>query len=64
MPRPSTSQLREQNILISDDSVDTPELEEEDSQSVYKIDGEKQEKVLGIFKISYRQAVVSAKLAK
>ena len=61
MPDQALAKLREQNILISDDSVDTPELEEEDGQSVYKIDGEKQEKVLGIFKISYRtKAVVSA----
>lgn len=68
MPDQALKMLREQNITPSDtdtdvngDSVDLPELEEEDGQSVYKIDGRKEEKVLGLFKVAYKtKAVVSA----
>lgn len=68
MPDQALKMLREQNFTPDDtatdansDSTDLPELEEEDGQPVYKIDGEKQEKILGIFKIAYRtKAIVSA----
>lgn len=60
MPDQALAKLTEENIL-SNDSASLPELEEEDGESVYKIDGEKQEKVLGIFKVSFKtKATVSA----
>lgn len=68
MPDQALKMLREQNITpddtvtdINGDDTGLPELEEEEGQSVYKIDGEKQEKILGLFKIAYKtKAVVSA----
>ena len=61
MPDQALAKLKEQHIFPIEDSSDLPELEEEDGQSVYKIDGDKQEKILGIFKISYKtKAVISA----
>lgn len=68
MPDQALKMLREQNITPDDTLIDAngdssglPELEEEDGQSVYKIDGQKEEKVLGIFKVAYKtKAVVSA----
>lgn len=68
MPDQALKMLREQNITpdetLTDDNGDStglPELEEEDGQSVYKIDGEKKERILGLFKVAYKtKAVVSA----
>lgn len=68
MPDQALKMLREQNITpdetikdASGDSTGLPELEEEDGQSVYKIDGAKQAKILGLFKTTYKtKAVVSA----
>ncbi|MFZ2199194.1 MAG: hypothetical protein WAV40_00155 [Microgenomates group bacterium] len=61
MPDQALKMLRDQNITPSDDSLDLPELEQEDGESVYKVDATKAEKVLGIFKVSYKtKATVSA----
>lgn len=68
MPDQALKMLREQNITVDDsvtdengDSTGLPELEDEDGQSVYKVDGKKEEKVLGLFKVSYKtKAVISA----
>ena len=68
MPDQALKMLRDQNITPDDsvieangDSSSLPDLEEEDGQSVYKIDGQKEEKILGLFKIAYKtKAVVSA----
>jgi uncharacterized Rossmann fold enzyme len=68
MPDQALKTLRDQNITPDDsvtdvngDSTDLPELEEEEGESVYKIDGQKEEKVLGLFKVAYKtKAVVSA----
>lgn len=68
MPDQAIKMLREQNITPNETITDPngvstslPELEEENGQPVYKIDGEKQEKILGIFKITYKtKATVSA----
>lgn len=68
MPDQALKMLKDQNITPQDsftdangESLDLPELEEEAGQSVYKIDGQKEEKVLGLFKVSFKtKAVVSA----
>lgn len=68
MPDQALKMLREQNITPEDVVTDSngsstglPELEEENGQSVYKVDGQKAEKILGIFKVSYKtKAVISA----
>lgn len=68
LPSQAMQKLKEQQILTSidsekniDGSQELPELEEEDGESIYKVDGLKEEKILGIFKISYKtKAIVSA----
>ncbi len=68
MPDQALKMLREQNITPDDSSTDVngestglPELEEEGGESVYKIDGQKEEKVFGLFKVAYKtKSVVSA----
>lgn len=68
MPDQALKMLRDQNITPDDsvtdvngDSTGLPELEEEDGNSVYKVDGQKEEKVFGLFKVAYKtKAVVSA----
>ena len=68
MPDEALKMLRDQNItpIVPGSSDDTlqdnmPVLEEEDGESVYKIDGEKEEKVFGLFKVAYKtKSIVSA----
>lgn len=68
MPDQALKMLKELNITpivpgSADDTLEDnmPVLEDEDGESVYKIDGQKEEKILGLFKVAYKtKAVVSA----
>ncbi len=68
LPDQAMVKLREQNILPLDDRLDTstgsanlPDLEEENGESVYKINAQKEKRVLGLFKVSLKtRAILSA----
>lgn len=68
LPDEALSRLKALNITpvvpgSKDDTLEDnmPVLEDEDGESVYKLDGQKEERILGLFKVNYKtKATVSA----